>query len=96
MLVTEEFLESSGALNVKALELGAEASRSEPIVDSLVRGKDGGTRLVGHGLSMDGVAVIVIQDEQLLSHGRCGEEEGGQVGMGLLPNQMLRLRSRQK
>jgi hypothetical protein len=57
MLVAEELLESSGALVVEALELGAEPSANEPIVDGLVRGKDGGTGLAGHGLSVDGVAV---------------------------------------
>jgi hypothetical protein len=75
VLIMLEFLERSGALVVESLELGAETSTNELIVDSLVRGKDGGTRLVGHGLSMDGVAFVVIQDEQLVVAGAGGKDE---------------------
>jgi hypothetical protein len=75
VLITEELLESSGALIVKALELGVEASTNKPIVDGLVHGKDGGTRLAGHGLRLDGVDAIVIQDEELGVSGAGGEDE---------------------
>jgi hypothetical protein len=75
VLVAEEVLESSGELVVEALDLGAEASANEPVVDGLVRGKDGDTGLAGHGLSMDGVAVVVMQDEELGDAGAGGEDE---------------------
>jgi hypothetical protein len=75
VFIVEELPESSGALVVEALELGAEAGTNKPIVDGLVRDEDGGTRLVGHGLSMDGVAVEVIQDEQLVVAGAGWKDE---------------------
>jgi hypothetical protein len=79
VLVEEELLESSGALVVEALELGAEASANEPIVDGLVRGEDGGAGLAGHGLGVDGVAVVVIQDEELGVAGAGGEDEAARL-----------------
>jgi hypothetical protein len=79
VLIVEELPESSGALVVEALELGAEAGTNELIVDGLVRGEDGGTGLAGHGLSVDGVAVVVIQDEELGVAGAGGENEAARL-----------------
>jgi hypothetical protein len=75
VLVTKELFEGSRALVVKALDLGAEASVDESIVDGLVCCEDGGTGLAGHGLSMDGVVVVVIQDEELSVAGAGWEDE---------------------
>jgi hypothetical protein len=75
VLITKELFEGSAALIVKALELGAEASMNELKLDGLVCGEDGGTGLVGHGLSLGGVAVAVIQDEELGVSGAGREDE---------------------
>jgi hypothetical protein len=79
MLVTEELIEGSRALTVEALELGAEASTNESIVDGHVRCKDGGTGLAGRWLTVDGVAVLVIQEEELSVAGAGREDEAAHL-----------------
>ena len=47
------------------MELGTEAGVDEAIVNGFVCGKDGGAGFARHGLSVYGVAVIIIEKKQL-------------------------------
>ena len=63
VLVAHVLLEDVGALVVKALEYRAEPGGDEDCQGFLVGGKVGGGTLVLHGLCMDEVGVVVIEDE---------------------------------
>jgi hypothetical protein len=82
--VAQKLFESGGAFVVEALELGAEAGVDEAIVDGFVGSEDGGGCFAGHGFSMDGIAVVVVQQEKLCVAGAGGDDEAaGLVGEDL-------------
>jgi hypothetical protein len=51
---------------VKAMELGAEAATLEKAKDGFVGCFDGRFLAIGYGFCMDGIAVVVIQDEDVV------------------------------
>ena len=64
-LVDHIFSECFRALVVKALELRPQAGFDKHVVDMFVCGKDGAGCFVWHWLGVDGVAIEVVQDEEL-------------------------------
>ena len=57
--------ESGGCLVVESLKLGSEATGAEKIVGAFVGGEDFGASLRFHGLDVDEVAVIVVDDQHV-------------------------------
>jgi len=84
LVFLEELLEGGGSLIVESLELGAEAAGGEESVDAFVSRSMFGACAVFHGLGEDGVAVVVVYDEEVGVSGVGGTEEAaGLIGMEL-------------
>jgi hypothetical protein len=60
VLLAKEDLEGFGAFVVQALEAGLEAGGTEPGMEDLVAGEDGGTGFGFEGVRQDTVAIIVV------------------------------------
>ena len=60
-----ETLEGGGGFVVQALEEGAEAARGQGFVGALESGEDFVAGLASHGLDMDVVAVVVVEDQHV-------------------------------
>jgi hypothetical protein len=65
VLLDEVFLEHSGAFIVKTLELGAEAGVHESVVNGLEGFQDFRRCFGRHGLGVDAVTVVVVEDKNL-------------------------------
>jgi hypothetical protein len=65
-LVTKKLLEGGRAFVVKALELGAKASRAEAMVEGLVAGEDRSGGAAGYRLGKDAVAVVVVEYNHII------------------------------
>ena len=57
------------------MEAGPEAGGAQLGVECLVAGKDGGARVVLDGFGKDAIAVVVVEDQQVVvaMAGRCDE-----------------------
>jgi hypothetical protein len=62
----KKFFQCDGALVVESLELGTEAGGGEGGMELLVAGEDDGAGAVPEGLGEDGVAVVVVEDKQII------------------------------
>ncbi len=71
-------MERRGGLVIQFLKLGLEATGQEKGVNSFVGGKVFGAGLGLHWLRKDGVAIIVVDDEEIgvAGAGRCEEASG--------------------
>lgn len=66
IMVSEEFAEVGGGFVVKLLEARLEATGDKYIIHNLVGGADSLPGSVLHGFSDDGVAVMVVDDEEVV------------------------------
>jgi hypothetical protein len=84
LLVDHVFFKCFRALVVKALELRPESGFDQCIVDMFVGGKDGAGCFVWHGFRMDGVAIIMVEDEELgVARTGWDDEASGLIGEDL-------------
>ncbi len=84
MLFAQKLFERSRAFVVQFLELRAETGVDETIVNGFVCVENGGAALARHGFGVDGIAVIVVQQEQLGVACAGGEDEAsGLIGEDL-------------
>lgn len=67
--VFHELFHLVGALVVEALDFGLKACLDEAGMDEFVGSEDGGSCPVWHGFCVDGIAVVVVEDEDVIVAG---------------------------
>ena len=83
-LVPQELLEGDGAFVVEALELGAKAGSAEALVEGLEASEDGRGMAARDGFSKDAIAVVVVDDNQVvIAIARWCNKASGLVGVDL-------------
>jgi hypothetical protein len=80
----EEVFKDAGAFVVEALEDGSKAGFDKERMGAFVGGQDRGGSFVLHGLGMDVVAVVVVEDEEfIVARARGSDKTAGLVGENL-------------